>query len=54
MFVVRFSDGKAYVCHTKGERFDVTNVQQGYRYGGGSVMVWGGIHKNGSTELVIV
>ena len=39
---------------TKGERFDVTNLQQGDRYGGGSVMVWGGIHKNGRTELVIV
>jgi len=42
------------VWRTKGERFDVTNLQQGDRYGGGSVMVWGGIHKNGRTELVIV
>jgi len=42
------------VCRAKGERFDVTNVQQGDRYGGGSVMVWGGIHNNGRTELVIV
>ena len=28
-FYVRFSDGRAYVCHTKGEWFDVTIVQQG-------------------------
>jgi len=43
-----------YKWRTKGDRFDVTNVQQGDWYGFGSVMVWGWIHKNGRTELVIV
>jgi len=42
------------VWRTKGERFDVTNVQQGDWYDFGSVMVWGWIHKNGRTELAIV
>jgi len=48
-FCVRFSDGRAYVGRAKSERLDVTNVQQEDRYCGGSVMVWGGIHKNGNT-----
>jgi len=38
----------------KGECFVVINVQQWNRYGGGSVMVLGGIQKNGRTDVVIV
>ncbi len=38
----------------KGERFDANNVMQRDRYGGGSVMIWGGICKNGRTDIVTV
>jgi len=49
-FCVRFSDGTACVWCAKGERVDVTNVQQG---DGGLVKAWRGIHKNGRTKLVL-
>jgi len=49
-FCVRFSDWIACVWRAKGERVDVTNVQQG---DGGLVKAWRGIDKNGKTELVI-
>ena len=48
-FCVNFLIGQ-YVWRAKGERVDVTNVQQG---GGGLVKAWRGIHKNGRTKLVI-
>ena len=38
----------------EGERFDVTQRAARGQDGGGSLMVRGGIHKNGRTELVIV
>lgn len=36
------------------ERFDPENIIQRDRYGGGSVMVWGGISHRGKSELVVV
>ena len=51
-FHVSFSDGRAFVWRAKGEHLDVSNVQQGDRFGCRLVMAWGGIYKNGKTELI--
>lgn len=53
-FCVQFADGRLRVWRRKGERFDVNNVLQRDRYGGGSVMVWGGICRNGRTDLITI
>ncbi len=53
-FAVQFSDGRLRVWRRKGERYDAANVIQRDRYGGGSVMVWGGISRNSKTTLVTV
>ena len=37
-----------------GERLDQDNVIEDDRYGGGSMMVWAGLHHDGKTDLVIV
>jgi len=42
------------VWRAEGERFDVTQRAARGQDGGGSLIVRGGIHKNGGTELVIV
>lgn len=53
-FNVSFSDGRIRVWRRKGERYDQANVTQHDRYGGGSVMVWGGICHRGKTQLVTI
>lgn len=53
-FTVQFADGRLRVWRRKGERYDAPNVIQRDRYGGGSVMVWGGIARNSKTELITV
>ena len=42
-FTVSFNDGRVRVWRRPGERFVDATVRQGDRYGGGSVMMWGGI-----------
>ncbi|XP_041354587.1 E3 ubiquitin-protein ligase rnf213-alpha-like [Gigantopelta aegis] len=49
-----FADGRRCVWRRRGERYDSDNVIQHDRYGGGSVMVWAGIHGGGKTELVFI
>lgn len=53
-FNVAFADGRLRVWRRRGERFDPENVVERDRYGGGSVMIWGGISYQGKTELVTV
>ena len=53
-FNVQFSDGRLRVWRRKGERYDMQNVMERDRYGGGSVTVWGGIMHGVKTDLVTV
>jgi len=53
-FCLKFSDGRARVYRRRGERLSDACVQETDRFGGGSVMVWGGVSHNGCTELKIV
>ena len=53
-FTLQLSDGRVRVWRRNGERFDVANVLQRDRFGGGSIMVWEGISKNAWTDLVTV
>ena len=53
-FTLQFSDGRIRVWRRNGDRFDTANVLQRDRFGGGSIMVWGGISKNARTDLVTV
>lgn len=48
------SDGRQRVYRRIGERFSDACVLQRRSFGGGSVMVWGGITAHGRTELVII
>lgn len=53
-FNVEFADGRARVWRRRGEWYDPQNVIQRDCYGGGSVMVWGGVSYRGKTQLIIV
>ena len=53
-FTLSFNDGRIHVWRRQGERFHDCAVREHDRYGGGSVMVWGGIHLNGRTPLHLV
>ena len=44
-------DGRIRVWRRRGERLDPANSMKYDRYGGGSVMIWGGISYNGKTDL---
>ncbi len=48
------SDGRSRVYRRVGERFCDACVVQRRSFGGGSVMIWGGITANGRTPLVVV
>ena len=37
-----------------GERFYAANIAEHDRYGGGSIMAWGGISLDGQADLVII
>ena len=55
-FNVQFADGRLRVWRRTGESMDENNIAARVRYGGGSVMIWGGILvcHDGKTELVTV
>jgi len=53
-FRLSHSDGRARVYRRKGERYNDHNVLERDRFGGGSVMVWGGIMGGRKTDLVVV
>ena len=53
-FTVSFNDGRRRVWRRPGERFIDATIREVDRYGGGSVMVWGGFHLSGRTPLHII
>ena len=53
-FTVANNDGRQRVWRRPGERFMDVCVREHDRHGGGSIMVWGGIHLHGRTPLHIV
>ncbi len=53
-FTVSHADGRMRVYRRKNERFAQCCIRERDRFGGGSVMVWGGILGNAKTDLVIV
>lgn len=48
------NDGRTRVYRRRGERFRRCCIQTVVPFGGGSVMVWGGISGQGKTDLVVV
>jgi hypothetical protein len=48
------SDGRSRVYRRVGERYADACVIQRQSFGGGNVMVWGGITAHGRTPLVVV
>ena len=53
-FTVDFADGSVCLWRRSGECYHEQNVIQRDRYGGGSVMVWGGITRNTKMDLITV
>ena len=53
-FTIHFRDRRSRVWRRENERYVDPNVQPHDRFGGGSVMVWGGITVTGRTALHIV
>ena len=47
-------NGRQRVWRRRGEQYMPNVVQEGDRFGQGSVMVWGGINIDGRTDLVVV
>ena len=53
-FCLSRSDGRLRVWRRRNERFADCCVPQRDRWGGGSIMVWGGIHSTGRTPLLVL
>lgn len=53
-FCLRSPDGRERVWRRQGERFAQCNFSERVSFGGGSVMVWGGISFDAKTELVFI
>lgn len=53
-FHVSHNDGRVRVYRRRNERFADACVVQNNRFGGGSLMIWGGIQGNRKTDLVFV
>ena len=53
-YCLDFHDGQKRVSRQKNERFKNCCVAEHDRLGGGSVMVWGGISYDGSTDLYVI
>ena len=53
-FSIQFNYGRVRVYRRPGECFADVNVRQRHRFGGGSVMVWGGISIHHRTPLYVV
>ena len=50
-FTLSTCDRRERVWRSQGERYAACNIVQHDRFGGGSVMVWGGISMEGQTDL---
>ena len=53
-FNLKFSDGRGRIYRRRRERFADDCVKETDRFGGGGVMVWGGISHVGKVNLKIV
>ena len=53
-FTLSFNDGRVRVWRRQGERYADATVREHNRYGGGSVMVWGGMSLGTRTPLLRV
>ena len=53
-FCIRFTDGRKRCWRRSGERYARATILDHDRYGGGSVMVWGGITHDRRSDLIIV
>lgn len=53
-FCLRFTDGRKRVWRRRGERLCRDTIVEHDSYGGGSVMVWGGISYDRRTDLVMI
>ena len=53
-FNLRRSDGRARVYRRQGEHFHDACVVENDRFGGGSVMIWGGISLQHKTEVRVI
>lgn len=53
-FTLSFNDGRVRVWRRRGERYADATVREHNRYGGGSVMVWGGMSLGTRTPLLPV
>lgn len=53
-FCLHHNDGRVRVWRRANERYLDSAVQETVRFGGGSIMVWGGICLNGRTDLVVI
>lgn len=53
-FALRKNDGRVKVWRRRGERFADCCIDRVTAFGGGGVMVWGGISMTGKTQLLIV
>lgn len=53
-FCLDFNDGRRRVWRQKNERFKNCCVAEHDRFGGGSIMVWGGISYDGCTDLYVI
>ena len=53
-FVLNRADGLERVYRRRGERYVNNCVMEADRFGGGSVMVWGGITATHRTDLIVI
>ena len=53
-FLLTGTDGRVRVWWHRGERNLPPNLLQTVAYGGGSLMVWGGISLNNKTDLIFI
>lgn len=53
-YCVSHGDGRVRVWRRTGERYADACIDEVDRWGGGSVMVWGGIHSRGRTGLIVL
>ena len=53
-FNVSHADGRQRVYRRRGERFRNACIRERDRFGGGGVMVWGGIMGGQRTRLIVI
>ena len=53
-FTVSHADGRMHIYRSRNERLADCCIRERDRFGGGSIMVWGGIMGNLKTDLVII